>query len=251
MISLNTIGNKTLLQLRRLLSIVNRFTLLPMLGKVALLLLLCATTVGGFLWLLPAQQFVNPPLARIVVFHVPCAIVADLASAVAGWYAIAYLRKRSLSDDVKSSVSFGLALLFCLLTTVTGAIFAKVQWGEYWNWDPREKTIFMLLLIYLAYFALRAAFNEPRKRAAISAAYALFGVAAVPFLTYILPNSTDLTLHPKNVINSRDGLDTAYKIVLWAGVFGLSMVYFWAFRLNVALGEMGLRLDRHAREARR
>ena len=207
MISLNTIGNKTLLQLRRLLSIVNRFTLLPMLGKVALLLLLCATTVGGFLWLLPAQQFVNPPLARIVVFHVPCAIVADLASAVAGWYAIAYLRKRSLSDDVKSSVSFGLALLFCLLTTVTGAIFAKVQWGEYWNWDPREKTIFMLLLIYLAYFALRAAFNEPRKRAAISAAYALFGVAAVPFLTYILPNSTDLTLHPKNVINSRDGLD--------------------------------------------
>jgi heme exporter protein C len=224
MISLNTIVNKTLLLLRRSLYIVKRLTFLPMLGKVALLLLLCATTVGGFLWLLPAQQFVNPPLARIVVFHVPCAIVADLASAVAGWYAIAYLRKRSLSDDNKSSVSFGLALLFCLLTTVTGAIFAKVQWGEYWNWDPREKTIFMLLLIYLAYFALRAAFNEPRKRAAVSAAYALFGVAAVPFLTYILPNSTDLTLHPKNVINSRDGLDPGYKIVLWAG--GLSLECF-------------------------
>ena len=216
-------------------------------GKIAILLLLCATTVGGFLWLLPAQQFVNPPLARIVVFHVPCAIVADLASAVAGWYAIAYLRKRSLRDDLKSSVSFGLALLFCLLTTVTGAIFAKVQWGEYWNWDPREKTIFMLLLIYMAYFALRAAFNEPRKRAAVSAAYSLFGVAAVPFLTYILPNSTDLTLHPKNVISSRDGLDFAYKVVLWAGVFGLSLVYFWAFRLHVALGEMELRLERRAR----
>lgn len=226
-------------------------TSIEKLGKVALLLLLCATTVGGFLWLRPAQQFVNPALARIVVFHVPCAIVADLASVVAGWYAIAYLRKRGLRADVKSSVSFGLALLFCLLTTVTGAVFAKVQWGEYWNWDPREKTIFMLLLIYMAYFALRAAFNEPRKRAAVSAAYALFGVAAVPFLTYILPNSTDFILHPKGVISTRDGLDPAYKIVLWSGVLGLSLVYLWAFRLHVALSEMGLRLDRRARVASR
>jgi heme exporter protein C len=217
------------------------------LGKVALLLLLCATTAGGFLWLPPARQFMNPALARIVVFHVPCAIVADLASAVAGWYAIAYLRKRSLGDDVKSSASFGLALLFCLLTTVTGAVFAKVQWGQYWNWDPREKTIFMLLLIYLAYFALRAAFSDARRRAAVSAAYALFGVAAVPFLTYILPNSTDLTLHPKGVITTQGGLDPAYKLVLWSGVLGLSLVYLWAFRLHVALGEIGLRLDRRAR----
>lgn len=226
-------------------------TSLDKFGKIALLLLLCATTVGGFLWLAPAERFVNPAMARIVVFHVPCAIVADLASVVAGWYAIAFLRTRSLHDDVKSSASFGLALLFCLLTTVTGAIFAKAQWGEYWNWDPREKTIFMLLLIYLAYFVLRAAFTEPRKRAAVSAAYALFGVAAVPFLTYILPNSTDLTLHPKNVINTRDGLDPAYKLVLWGGVLGLSLVYFWAFRLHVALGEMDLRLDQRARAASR
>ncbi len=219
----------------------------PKIGKVALLLLLCATTVGGFLWLPPAEAFLKPALARIVVFHVPCAIVADLASVVAGWYAIAYLRKRTLTDDVKSSVSFGLALLFCFLTTITGSMFAKSQWGGYWNWDPRETAIFMMLLVYTAYFALRAAFGDARKRAAVSAAYALFGVLAVPFLTYILPNSTDQTLHPKDVINTRDGLDPAYKIVLWSGVLGLSLVYWWAFRLHVALGEIGLRLDARAR----
>jgi len=220
-------------------------------GKIALLLLLCATTAGGFLWLPAARQFANPALARIVVFHVPCAIVADLASVVAGWYAIAYLRRRDLHDDVRSSASFGLALLFCLLTTVTGAIFARVQWGAYWNWDPREKTIFMMLLIYVAYFALRAAFTDPRKRASVSAAYALFGVAAVPFLTYILPNSTDMTLHPKGVITTSGGLDFPYKLTLWAGVLGLSLVYLWAFRLHVAVGEIGLRLDRRARRVPR
>ncbi len=218
-------------------------------GKIGLLLLLCATTAGGFLWLPAAAQFANPTLARIVVFHVPCAIVADVASVVAGWYAIAYLRRRDLNDDVRASVSFGLALLFCLLTTVTGAIFARVQWGAYWNWDPREKTIFMMLLVYMAYFALRAAFSDPRKRASVSAAYALFGVAAVPFLTYILPNSTDMTLHPKGVITTSGGLDFPYKLTLWAGVLGLSLVYLWAFRLHVAAGQIGLRLDRRARRS--
>ncbi len=218
-------------------------------GKIALLLLLCATTVGGFLWLPPARSFVNPTTARIVVFHVPCAIVADIAAVVAAWFAIVYLRRRNPVDDLKSSASFGLALLFSALTTITGAIFAKSQWGGYWNWDPKQTAILMLLLIYVAYFVLRAAVDDSRKRAALSASYALFAVVAVPFLTYILPNSTDQTLHPKNVINTRDGLDFSYKVVLWAGVLGLSLVYLWAFRLHVALGMVQLHLNERARSA--
>jgi len=221
----------------------------PAIGKIALLLLLCATTVAGFLWLPAAKGFPQPEMARIVVFHVPCAIVADLAAAVAAWYAIVYLRRRNQADDLKSSVSFGLALLFSLLTTVTGAIFAKSQWGGYWNWDPKQTAILMLLLIYVAYFALRAAVDDSRKRASLSAAYALFAVVAVPFLTYILPNSTDQTLHPKNVINTRDGLDISYKIVLWSGVLGLSLFYLWAFRVQVALGTLELRLNGRIRRA--
>ncbi len=218
-------------------------------GRIALLLLLCATTAGGFLWLPPARSFVNPNTARIVVFHVPCAIVADIAAVVAAWFAIVYLRRRNPADDLKSSASFGLALLFSALTTVTGAIFAKSQWGGYWNWDPKQTAILMLLLIYVAYFVLRAAIDDARKRAALSAAYALFAVVAVPFLTYVLPNSTDQTLHPKNVINTRDGLDFSYKVVLWAGVLGLSLVYLWAFRLHVALGMVQFRLNERARSA--
>src|SRR5436309_3063544 len=101
-------------------------TSLKTIGKVALLLLLCATTAAGFLWLSPAAgAFRQPALARIVVFHVPCAIVTDVASVVAAWFAIAYLRRRDPRDDIKSRAAYGQALLFSALTTVTGAIFAK------------------------------------------------------------------------------------------------------------------------------
>ena len=216
------------------------------LGKIALLLLVAVATVAGFLWIPAVPMFRSPELTRIVVFHVPCSIVGSLATAVGVWYAVRYLWKRDLADDAKSSVSLGLAILLWSLTTVTGAIFAKAQWGAYWSWDIKQTCIVMLLLIYCAYFALRAAIDDGRKRAAVSAAYTLFALAAVPFLTLVLPNSTPNTLHPKNTVFS-----AAYWLVLWGFALGLSLVYVWAFRLHVALEMIRLRLDQRARTASR
>ena len=221
-------------------------SLLARAPKVLLLLLLCATTVAGFLWLPPAVSFRNPALARIVVFHVPCSIVAAIASGVTLWYAIAYLATRRPMHDVKSRVSAELALLFWVLTTVTGAVFAKAQWGTYWNWDIKQGSIVLLLMIYAAYFALRSAIVDERKQAVLGAAYAIFATLAVPYLTYILPNSTEDTLHPKGTITTREGLSPEYRLVLWAGVLGLTLVYAWAWRQHVALDALRLRLASRA-----
>lgn len=213
------------------------------LGKIALLLLLSVTTAAGFLWLPPAVGFRNEALARIVVFHVPCSIVASLATAVGAWHAVRYLWKRDLLDDIKSSASFAQALMFWALTTVTGAVFAKSQWGTAWSWDVKQTSILMLLLIYCAYFALRTAIDDSRKRAAVSAVFTLFALLAVPYLTLILPNNSP-SLHPKNTVFS-----TEYRIVLWADAVGVCLVYLWAFRLHVALDEIALRLGRRSRRA--
>ena len=215
---------------------------LQKLGRVGLLLLVCAATAGGFLWLPPIPMFVSPALARIAVFHIPCSIVGSVATAVGVWYALCYLKTRRLEDDIKSSVSLGLALLLWSLTTVTGAIFAKAEWGAYWSWDIKQISIVMLLLIYCAYFALRTAIDDPRKRAAVSAVYTLFALVSVPFLTLVLPNSTPNTLHPKNTVFSPD-----YWTVLGAFSLGLTLMYVWAFRVHVALEEVQLRLNRRAR----
>ncbi len=214
------------------------------LGKIGILFLVCVATVAGFLWLLPAEGFPNPALARIVVFHVPCSIVGSLVTAAGVWFAVRYLRTRRLADDARSSVAFALATLLWSLTTVTGALFAKAEWGTYWNWDPKQTCILMLLMIYVAYFVLRAALDDVRKRAAVSAAYTLFALAAVPLLTLVWPNSVPdtQTLHPRNVSFSLE-----YRLVLWAFTLGLTLICLWAFRLHVALELMRLRLDSRAR----
>ncbi len=201
-------------------------------GKIALLLLLSATTIAGFLWLPPAIGFQKPALARMVVFHVPCSMAAYAATFVATWYAVRYLWKRQWEDDIKSRVSFALGLVFWGLTTVTGALFAKAQWGAYWNWDIKQGAILMLLLVFAAYFALRAAVDDPRKQATLGAAYAIFALLAAPYLTYVLPNSTPDTLHPKGTLQG--GLSPQYSLILWTGVLGLILTYVWAWRVQVA-----------------
>ncbi len=213
-------------------------------GKIALLLLLITTTVAGFLWLPPAVGFQKPALARMVVFHVPCSMAAYAATFVATWYAVRYLWKRQWEDDIKSRVSFALGLVFWGLTTVTGALFAKVQWGAYWNWDIKQGAILMLLLVFAAYFALRAAVDDPRKQATLGAAYAIFALLAAPYLTYVLPNQTPDTLHPKGTLQG--GLSPEYSLVLWAGVLGLILTYVWAWRVQVAAEILQWRVARRS-----
>ncbi len=201
--------------------------------KILLGVWMLCVTVAAFLYAPPALGFQNPGLARILFFHVPNSIVGTVVSALSAWFAIRYLAKRLWLDDAKSKTFATLALLFWILTTVTGSIFAKVQWGAYWNWDPKQSAIFVLLLFYLAYFAIRSGITDPDNRAKIAAGYTLFAAVTVPFLTYILPNSTPQTLHPKGVVFSENGMDSTYKLIFWSAVIGFFGMTAWIYQITM------------------
>ncbi|MCS7170192.1 MAG: cytochrome c biogenesis protein CcsA, partial [Candidatus Kapabacteria bacterium] len=133
--------------------------------------------------------------ARILYFHVPLAWGAVLAYALAMIAAVQYLRKRESTAEVRAVAAVGVGTLFTVLATVTGAIWARFNWGTFWNWDPRQTTIVVLLLIYLAYFALRASLPEGERRARLSSVYLIFAFVTVPFLVFILPRMME-SLHP-------------------------------------------------------
>jgi heme exporter protein C len=133
---------------------------------------------------------------RIVIMHVPTAWVSVLAFGVSALYSGLYLwRGRSEHDDYALAAAES-GFLFTVLATVTGAIFSQVVWGVYWNWDPRQTSIFVLLLIYAALFALRSAIDDVPRRRQLSAVYSLFAFVTVPFLIFIAPRISDSTLHP-------------------------------------------------------
>jgi heme exporter protein C len=171
--------------------IVNRLT---QIGKLFLGLWMAGVLVSMFL-IVP--QYVGlGDAGRIIIVHVPTAWITTLAFAVSAFFSIRYVWKRRPQDDARAVASAEAGMLFCILATVTGSIFAEVVWGVFWNWDPRETTILILLLIYAAYFALRSALDNVEQRRRLSAVYNLFAAVTMPFLLFVAPRIADSTLHP-------------------------------------------------------
>jgi heme exporter protein C len=179
--------------------------------------------------------------ARNLYFHVPSAWLAQFAWFVAFGFAVVYLRKRRPEDDVRASVAAGLGALFCILATVTGAVWAKFNWGMWWNWDPRQTSIFIVLVIYGAYFALRSAIDNEDQRARISSIYLILLMVPVLFFLFVLPRLVT-GLHPGSAgdVNGgpvlspqEDALDPVKQVIFALSWFSFTMLFFWM--LNIAV----------------
>ncbi len=211
----------------------------PALIKLLLAGWLSAVTAAAFVYAPTAKGFVGHS-SRIIYFHVPLAWVAVLAFFVSMVASVRYLRRRDLADDALSAASARLGLLFTIMATGSGALFAKLTWRSFWNWDPRETTIVLLLLIYCAYLILRSAVRDPFRRANLSAVYAIFAFVTVPFLVFVAPRLS-FSLHPtNNVFDANDGMTFAPPIrnVLLAALMGFTGLYVWLLRLETRIAAL-------------
>ncbi|MGA0833579.1 MAG: cytochrome c biogenesis protein [Candidatus Kapaibacteriota bacterium] len=187
--------------------------------------------------------------ARIIFFHVPMSWVASIAYILGMIYAVAYLRTRMREYDPRSASAARIATLYAILATVTGAIWAKFNWGMFWNWDPRQTSIFLLLLVYGAYFLLRSAVTDPTRRASLSAAYSIIAAPTVPFLIYILPRLIP-GLHPGSAddVNAgpllspqSDAINTVKQMIFGGSLFSFTLIFFWLVSIDVRTTVFSLR----------
>lgn len=195
---------------------------------------LSAVIAGAFLYAPLAKGFIGQS-SRILFFHVPMAWVSFVAFIAAGVWSLLFLyRGRQPKHDRAAAVAVELGLLFGVLATVTGALWARVMWGEYWNWDPRQTSIVMALLFYGAYLALRSSLEDRDQRARLSAAYAVLGLAVAPFLFFIMPRIMPFSLHPQSVINAQGKVEMESRMVqvLLAGSAGCTALFFWIHNLR-------------------
>lgn len=172
-------------------------------------------------------------------FHVPMSITATIAFFSALWHSIVYLKTKNELEDLKAQSSAELGFMFNILAMVTGAFWAKFMWGEYWHWDPRQTTIFLLFLIYAAYFALRSAIDSPEKRGNLSAVYNIFAFPSVIFLYFVLPRLVP-GLHPgapeKGTTDVNPSVssstDPEIRIILYLSMIGFIALFFWLKKLR-------------------
>jgi heme exporter protein C len=191
------------------------------------------TIVGAFLYAPLAKDFIGQS-SRILFFHVPMAWGSFVAFMTAGVWSVLYLWRRSADADRAATAAVEVGLLFCVLATVTGAMWARVMWGAWWNWDPRQTSIAVVLVFYAAYLVLRGAIEDADTRATLGAVYAVLGLVVAPFFYFVLPRMVTYTLHPEAVINTRGKVEVEAHMlqVLLASAFGFTVVFFWLHRLR-------------------
>lgn len=199
---------------------------------------MAAVILMAYLWAKDLENFPDPPTARIIFWHVPMAWLAMAWFFTGAVYACRFLfgaRRGSLDLDTRVKLSSEIGLLCTFLATVTGSVFAARQWNNPWNWDPKQVSITVLILFYVAYFGLRMSLDDPDLRGRLSAVYALIGAVATPFLMYVIPNLPQVSkLHPPGDVIT-GGLGTNWRIIYWMATFGFLGITVWMFQLRLRL----------------
>lgn len=187
--------------------------------------------------------------ARIMYFHVPSAWAGFFAFVITMIFSLRYLRKERLDDDMVAYASAVVGTLFTALAYFSGAIWAKFNWGKFFNWDTRELSVLLLLAIYAAYFVLRINTPAPA-RYRLAAVYAVVASIAALFLVFIVPRIT-VSLHPgsKDDVNigpilspEQDALDMTKAAVFSIMFAGFTVLYTWMLSITARYNLLRQRL---------
>lgn len=193
--------------------------------------------------ILPSADFREPELARIFVWHFPCPMIAVSLLVASVWFAFRYLKTRDRAWDERAVAANELAYLFSLLTMATGMLFSKVQWGAWWQWDPRQTSFLLVLLIYAAYFAVRSAFADPERRASNASAFALAAFIPAMFLIFVFPRLPQVqSFHPSDSI-MKGKIKGEYAYVVMSVMALIAVLTVWLYRLRVKVGLLELNRD--------
>jgi heme exporter protein C len=149
---------------------------------------------------------------KIFYIHVPIALTAYASFGWGAWKALRLLWTDERRYDLESYTAIHIGVIFGLLTLVTGSIWAKISWGQWWTWGERQLVLFLILfLFYSSYFMLRYSTESGPRRERNSAVYALFGVVLIP-VSFLAVRIAGTILHP--TIFTHEGADLPWQMLV-------------------------------------
>ena len=196
--------------------------------KLLAVVLIFYTLFAGFLFQVPALPILHETI-RNLYFHVPMWFSMLAVLVISVFYSVKYLSTGKEEYDLASVECVNTGMLFYAMGLVTGMIWAKYTWGEFWSGDPKQNSAAIAFLLYCAYLVLRNSIEEEQKRAKIAAIYNIFSFPIMVVLLFVLPRLTD-SLHPGNGGNPAFGkfdLDSHMRMVFYPAVLGWSLFALW------------------------
>ena len=165
---------------------------------------------------------------RLLYLHVPSSEMAYVAFAVAAVCSILYLvpRTRSIAWDRVANASVELGVLFTGLLLVTGALWGRLTWGQFWAWDARVTSSALLFVMFVGYLAVRRLEGSHEQTARRSAVVCLVAMADVPLVHF----SVDWfrTVHQRPTFTFKgSNIEGIFRFTHFVGFAAFFLAYVW------------------------
>jgi heme exporter protein C len=182
----------------------------------------------------PYRSILNETIKN-TFFHVALWMAMFVLYLIGLWNAIQYLKKKDLIYDMKSAAYNKSGILYGMLGIVTGSLWAKYTWGDWWTNDVKLNMTTIAMFIYFGYLILRSSFeNDEEKRARISAVFSIFAFVTLIPLVFVVPRLQD-SLHPGNGGNPALGgedLDNTLRLFFYPSIIALILLGSWMAQLK-------------------
>ena len=148
---------------------------------------LCAVSLAAGLYFAlidSPPDYQQHDTVRIMYIHVPSAWMGLFCYvAMAAFSASALIWRHPLGDLLARATS-PIGASFTLICLITGSLWGKPMWGDWWVWDARLTSMLILFFLYLGHMALLDAFDDAARGARSAAILAVVGVVNVPIIKW-------------------------------------------------------------------
>ncbi|MDF1536767.1 MAG: cytochrome c biogenesis protein CcsA [bacterium] len=186
---------------------------LPVIAAVAIIFAL-----AGALLIAPTEKAMGH-VQRIFYFHLGSAAAAFAGFTLVLAASVAFILSRRMVFDSVAFAAGEVGVLFCSFVLLTGPMWARPVWGQWWVWDPRLTTTLFLWFLYVGYLVLRH--MMPGYRGAMAGAvFAILAYVDVPVVYFSVRWWRGI--HPR-VLQGGGGLDPAMipPLLVCVAAFGL------------------------------
>jgi heme exporter protein C len=179
-------------------------------------------------------------IQQIFYIHVPVAWIAELAF---GFTALAGVVHLWLGDDRADAAAVTAAeggMYFCSALLIAGSLWGRLAWGTWWEWEPRLTLTLLLFFIFLGYFMVRKATENPERGKRLSAVIAVIGAMDIPLIHMSV--YWFRSLHPEPVVLKPEGatLDPRMLATLLVGLAAYTTLFVGLWTVSYA-AEIGQR----------
>jgi heme exporter protein C len=134
----------------------------------------------GYAFVWSPADVVQHDAVRLLYVHVPTAIWSFGACFITTVGCAMWLWRRSEGWWVLAGAAAEVAMVFTGVCLLTGALWGRITWGTYWDWDPRITSTTLLFLLLVGFQALRRIDSESGDRSHRGVRSAVVGLLLFP-----------------------------------------------------------------------